>query len=97
MYSRKNCESFVKTVLAIGDETFVRMWFHAAGLVPRPHVPTSDLRLDGPPVDAMVIEWENMGMWDKQGVLFFMIPHIERIASKAAMAAASKAREHEPI
>jgi hypothetical protein len=99
MYSRKNCESFVKTVLAIGESTFVRLWMHAAGLVPR-RVDNSEFDahvLARPPLDALVVEWENMSAWDKQGVLFLMLPHIERIASKAAVAAAKRARELEPI
>ncbi len=96
-YSRKNCEQFVRMVLNMGEPTFVRLWIHASGLVLRHNSTLDALALDRPPIDVVVTEWENLSPWDKQGVLFFMIPHIERIASNVAMAESRRARELDPL
>jgi hypothetical protein len=91
-YDPQLCEDYVRRALDLGTVTFTRLWVHAAGLVPvhPPEVPTLQL-------DAMAVEFTNMGPWDQQGVLFLMAGHIDKIARYAAMNAASRARVADPI
>jgi hypothetical protein len=87
-YDRKKCEEFVQRVLFQGDQFFVRFWMHANGMV------------DGVPLyqlDAIYVEWYNMSLWNKQAVLFLMIPPLCRMASDKAQEACGLARQQEPL
>lgn len=93
-YDRRRCEEFVQRVLFQGDPFFVRFWMHANGLVDgRP-------LYDGRPfycLDALYVEWHNMSLWNKQAVLFLMIPPLDRIASEKAQELCGLARQQEPL
>lgn len=85
-YDPQLCEDYVRRALELGPASFVRLWVFAAEIVSPPRQ-----------LDAMVVEWQNMRPWDRQGVLFLMAKHIDEIARQVAVAAASRARVQDPI
>ena len=87
-YDRRRCEEFVQRVLFQGDSFFVRFWMHASNIVEG----GATYQLD-----ALYVEWWNMSLWNKQAVLFLMIPPLDRIASEKAREACGLARQQEPL
>lgn len=92
-YDRQLCEDYVCKALELGCETFVRLWMHAAGLVPVPY----GVMTSRPQLDSMVVEWANMRPWNQQGVLFLMVSHLDDIARQKALEASLRARVQDPI
>lgn len=92
-YSREACEDYVRRALELPDDNFVRLWVYCCGMFPKSGDPQTYKVL----MDSMVVEWENMPIWNKQCVMFLMIDHITNIAKDRAMMWASTARIQDPL
>jgi len=93
-YNRARCEDFVRRVLkehetAAWDGALHRLWMcfveHSV-----------DLSCVGNE-EALLCEWRGLSLWNRQQVLFLLVPHITQLATEAAMDCARQARKFEPL
>lgn len=90
IYSREYCEDFVQRLLKLTDADVVRFWIYACGMVAEEVKTMVQL-------DAFVVEWNNMPIWNRQGVCFLLVEHIEYIARDRAKTWAAAARVVDPL
>jgi hypothetical protein len=93
-YDREWCEQFVESAIhTLTPEQFVMLWYAMAF----PTTTTTTTALERGTGARFYAEWHGACAWTKQGILFSMRPHLERIIADVAMAAASAARQLEPL
>lgn len=88
-YSRTRCEQFVERLLVAPPPIVVRVWTRLA-------FDTSFIAT-GIHTGPLIEEWETLSLWNKQAILYMLVPHIERIAAERANAVEQEARELEPL
>jgi len=94
-FDRAYCEAQFKELdEALGDAGFMTVWQWCAFMVP---VSDREAMSWEPPVARFFKTWSSMSLWNKQQMLFLMIPRLERIASDKAMEMAARARKEEPL
>ena len=92
-YSRSFCEEFVTSITKHDNKDIVLFWTALAfGFRMWP-----TLRMMSVEMSHLKDQWESMSLWNKQGILYLLAPHISEIASLAARCEAQKARQFEPL
>jgi|MudIll2142460700_1097286.scaffolds.fasta_scaffold00003_77 hypothetical protein len=102
-FDRKRVDRFVsrvKNAFQGNDVDLVKFWIYItynitddAGVPLAARLTPEDESGDAPLRDT----WFGMSLWEKQAVLFGMVPLIERCAAVAAEAVAQRARKEEPL
>lgn len=89
-FDRERCAAWVIDVKGTLPEAhFVELW--QCCVYPSTRPPESGT------VERYMREYLQMSWWNKQGVLFAMIPYLEELISKETMRVASVARQMEPL
>lgn len=90
-YSRVACEAFVQRALNLLEPPqLVAFWYYLA----------FGRLLCGDAIrEAKMLanEWQKLSLWNQQGVLFQLVPHVEKAARDVAQARAKLARIKEPL
>jgi hypothetical protein len=94
-YDRAYCEARFKELdEGLGDAGFMIVWQWCAFMIP---VPGCEMTSWEPPVARFFKTWRSMSLWNRQEVLFLMIPRLECIVHNKAMEMAARARKEEPL
>ena len=88
-YSREKCEDLVRRIMDLGPDMPQRIWLQLQD----PYVNLIFRRDE----EDLIIEFNRMSLWNKQAVLFMLVPHIEQIAAREAKKLCDLARQREPL
>jgi hypothetical protein len=91
-YDRQTCEKYVQLLVeTLSPGEFKTMWLAMS----EPEFPcTYEFVRDH---DVVWVQWLRFSRWNKQGILYMMVPHVEKYAKEAAYRMSQEARKHEPL
>jgi hypothetical protein len=89
-YDRRVCDRFVEKTKGLSDREFVWLWAESMGMdLGRP--PISEL------ASNLSLEFQDMGLWHKQGVAYIMVLRLHGIGVAVAENLTDRARKEEPL